>query len=560
MTEFGRTPPQTTLSAVTSDAQTDRYDERLSVPLWWWLAAAVLTAVLGYEIRLGAHRASWSWWAYLVIGVLLAAVLVSVGRHRVRVTADGELLAGRARLPRSIVGRGLTVPPSARSAAMGRQLDPAAYLVHHSWVHSMVLLVLDDPDDPTPYWLVSTRHPEKVLAAMGVADARLGGSLESPVPVAAQRSRTVAALNAVLYPPLLWLMFRLSPETVHGLASRVIRLVGAVPGVGRLVARALHSDDPILRQEVFGTRFDAPLGLAAGFDKDASAVRSWGALGFGYAEVGTITGQAQPGNPKPRLFRLPADHALVNRMGFNNPGADDAARRLGRARRRRTARPVPIGANIGKTKVVELADAAADYTHGASSLGPLADFVVVNVSSPNTPGLRDLQAVEQLGPILAAVRAATDRPVLVKIAPDLADDDIDAVADLAVEAGLAGIVATNTTISREGLASPAADVEAAGAGGLSGAPLRERSVAVLRRLYARAGDRLVLISVGGIDDVEDAWERILAGATLLQGYTGFIYAGPTYAEAIHAGLAARVRGAGFATIADAVGAGVRQER
>ncbi|MFT4199393.1 quinone-dependent dihydroorotate dehydrogenase [Gordonia sp. (in: high G+C Gram-positive bacteria)] len=366
----------------------------------------------------------------------------------------------------------------------------------------------------------------------------------------------VTAANSVLYPPLLWLMFRLPPETIHRIMSRVIRAVGTIPGVGRLVGRALVADDPILRQDVFGTSFPAPVGLAAGFDKEAAATRSWGALGFGHAEAGTVTGQAQPGNPRPRLFRLPDDHALINRMGFNNPGAQAAARRLARDRRRRAAFPVPIAANIGKTKAVDLADAAADYTRSAELLGPLADFVVVNVSSPNTPGLRDLQAVEQLRPILAAVRTATDRPVLVKIAPDLADDDVDAVADLAVETGLAGIVATNTTISRDGLHSPADEVARAGAGGLSGPPVRDRSLAVLKRLYARVGDRLVLIGVGGIENADDAWDRIRAGATLLQGYTGFIYAGPLYANRIHTGLAARVRGAGFASITDAVGCDV----
>ncbi|GAB11126.1 dihydroorotate dehydrogenase [Gordonia araii NBRC 100433] len=527
------------------------------VPLWWWLAAAVLTGVLGYEIRLGAHGAAWSWWVFPAVAALLVAVLVSVSRRRIRVTADGELHAGGARLPGSVIGRGASVPPSAKSAAMGRQLDPAAFLVHHSWVRPMVLLVLDDPDDPTPYWLVSTRHPDKLLSALGVADARLAGTPESPAPVAPERSLVISALGAALYPPLRWLMFRLPAETVHGIASGAIRLVGALPGAGRLVGRALTVDDPILRQEALGTVFPAPLGLAAGFDKSAAAVRSWGPMGFGYAEIGTITGQAQPGNPKPRLFRLTADRALINRMGFNNPGADATATRLGKALRSSRGHAVPIGANIGKTKAVELSAAADDYTHSATRLGPLADFVVVNVSSPNTPGLRDLQAVEQLRPILAAVRAATDRPVLVKIAPDLADDDVDAVADLAVETGLAGIVATNTTISRAGLRSSPEQVSKAGDGGLSGPPVADRSLAVLRRLYARVGDDLLLVSAGGIETADDAWERILAGATLLQGYTGFIYGGPLYAKDIHAGLAAKVRGAGFASIAEAVGAGHR---
>ncbi|NMO00392.1 quinone-dependent dihydroorotate dehydrogenase [Gordonia sp. TBRC 11910] len=360
-------------------------------------------------------------------------------------------------------------------------------------------------------------------------------------------------LNAILYPPLLKMMFLAAPETIHGVAARAIRIAGNLWGLRQLTAALLARPDSVLAQRVFGVDFPAPLGLAAGFDKTAASANSWGQLGFGYAEVGTITGRAQPGNPQPRLFRLPADKALINRMGFNNPGAEQAAKNLS-ALRPGPVR-VPIGANIGKTKVVEPADAADDYRFSARLLAPLADFVVVNVSSPNTPGLRDLQAVDSLRPILSAVLAETQKPVLVKIAPDLADADVDAVADLAVELGLAGIVATNTTISRNGLVTPDADVEAAGAGGLSGPPVKERSLEVLRRLYARVGDDLVLVSVGGIETADDAWERIRAGATLLQGYTAFIYGGPLWAHLIHAGLARRVKAAGFTSISDAVGSG-----
>lgn len=365
--------------------------------------------------------------------------------------------------------------------------------------------------------------------------------------------RILKVLNAILYPPLLKMMFLAAPETIHGVAARAIRIAGNLWGLRQLTAALLARPDSVLAQRVFGVDFPAPLGLAAGFDKTAASANSWGQLGFGYAEVGTITGRAQPGNPQPRLFRLPADKALINRMGFNNPGAEQAAKNLS-ALRPGPVR-VPIGANIGKTKVVEPADAADDYRFSARLLAPLADFVVVNVSSPNTPGLRDLQAVDSLRPILSAVLAETQKPVLVKIAPDLADADVDAVADLAVELGLAGIVATNTTISRNGLVTPDADVEAAGAGGLSGPPVKERSLEVLRRLYARVGDDLVLVSVGGIETADDAWERIRAGATLLQGYTAFIYGGPLWAHLIHAGLARRVKAAGFTSISDAVGSG-----
>ncbi|WP_182347567.1 quinone-dependent dihydroorotate dehydrogenase [Tomitella gaofuii] len=351
-----------------------------------------------------------------------------------------------------------------------------------------------------------------------------------------------------MYALVLRALFFIDPERIHHLSFRAIRLATALPLVGPLIARVLSSRDPVLRTRVFGVDFPAPLGLAAGFDKNAEGVAAWGAMGFGFAEVGTVTGRAQPGNPAPRLFRLPADRALVNRMGFNNEGADAAAVRL-RARRG----GVPIGINIGKTKAVPVDEAADDYRYSAALLAPLADFLIVNVSSPNTPGLRDLQAVDSLRPLLQTVLDVAQTPVLVKIAPDLADADVDAVADLAVELGLAGIVATNTTVSRAGLATPAAEVERIGAGGLSGAPVADRSLEVLRRLHARVGDRLVIVSVGGIFSAEQAWQRITAGASLLQGYTGFIYGGPFWMRRIHRGLATRVRTAGFTSIADAVG-------
>ncbi|MGV9611090.1 quinone-dependent dihydroorotate dehydrogenase [Nocardia xishanensis] len=352
-----------------------------------------------------------------------------------------------------------------------------------------------------------------------------------------------------MYALLLRLMFLVPPERIHHLAFAAMRVAARFAPTRLLVKRLAVVDDPILRNTVFGVEFPAPLGLAAGFDKNAEGADIWGPFGWGFAEVGTVTAQAQPGNPAPRMFRLPADRALINRMGFNNHGAARAADQL-RAR----AATVPIGANIGKTKIVEAADAAADYATSAALLGPLADFVVVNVSSPNTPGLRDLQAVESLRPLLRAVLDTVQVPVLVKIAPDLSDDDIDAVADLALELGLAGIVATNTTIRRDGLRTDAAEVAAMGAGGLSGAPVAERSLEVLRRLYRRVGDRLVLISVGGIETPDQAFERILAGASLLQGFTGFIYGGPFWTRKIHRGLAARLRDHGYRSIADAVGA------
>lgn len=336
--------------------------------------------------------------------------------------------------------------------------------------------------------------------------------------------------------PLLFrtVLSRMDPESAHHLAMSVIRLLGVRPLSWG--ARALTAPDPALRTRALGLEFDSPFGVAAGFDKDVVGVCGLGALGFGHVEIGTVTAIPQPGNPKPRLFRLIPDRAVVNRMGFNNHGAEAAASRLRRLRRR-GARTV-VGVNIGKSRVVEVADATADYVRSASLLAPLADYLVVNVSSPNTPGLRGLQAVQTLRPLLAAVAEASGTtPLLVKIAPDLPDDEITAIADLAVETGLAGIIAVNTTISRDGLATPAAVVEAAGAGGLSGAPLKDRSLEVLRLLRAHVPAGFCVVSVGGVETAEDVRERLDAGADLVQGYTAFLYRGPLWARQINRGLA-----------------------
>jgi dihydroorotate dehydrogenase len=354
---------------------------------------------------------------------------------------------------------------------------------------------------------------------------------------------------------------RMDPERAHHLAFSWIRLAARVPVLRTYLAAWLAPRYEELRTEALGLRMHGPFGLAAGFDKNAVAIDGMAMLGFDHVEIGTVTGEAQPGNPKKRLFRLVPDRALINRMGFNNDGSAAVAARL--AARRPVSKPV-VGVNIGKTKVVPEAEAAADYVTSAERLARHADYLVVNVSSPNTPGLRNLQATDALRPLLTAVREAADRtvpdrhvPLLVKIAPDLADEDVDAVADLAAELGLDGIIATNTTIAREGLGlvSPAAVVQETG--GLSGAPLKERSLEVLRRLYARVGDRITLVGVGGIETAEDAWQRVLSGATLVQGYSAFIYQGPFWARSIHKGLAARLRTSPYATLADAVGADVK---
>ena len=331
---------------------------------------------------------------------------------------------------------------------------------------------------------------------------------------------------------------RIEPERIHHGAFRAIRV--AEPVTSRLVGSHQRLGTSAAVQAL-GLAFPHPLGLAAGFDKNAVGIDGLAALGFGHVEIGTVTGEAQPGNPQPRLFRLSADRAIINRMGFNNDGAEVVARRLA-AWRAAGGRTI-LGVNIGKTKVVPEEEAIGDYEKSAGLLAPHADYLVVNVSSPNTPGLRDLQAVEKLEPLLTAVRRRADEvtpdrrvPLLVKIAPDLSDDDVLAVADLALAIGLDGIIATNTTISRAGLVTPSSTVEEIGAGGLSGRPLTERSEAVLRALRQRVGPDLTLIGVGGITTVDDARRRLDAGADLLQGYTAFVYEGPLWPRRIVRGL------------------------
>ena len=338
-----------------------------------------------------------------------------------------------------------------------------------------------------------------------------------------------------MYPFIFRTFFaRLDAETAHHLVMPVVRLIGVRPFAW--AARALTRPDPSLRTEALGLVFDSPFGVAAGFDKNAVAVTGLHALGFGHIEVGTVTAVPQDGNPRPRLFRLVDDRALINRMGFNNAGAAAAAHRLGRLRRRRS-RPV-IGANIGKSRVVDVEQATADYVASTRLVAPVADYLVVNVSSPNTPGLRGLQAVETLRPLLVAVhRAAGSTPLLVKIAPDLPDDEVTAIAGLAVDIGLAGIVATNTTISREGLTTDAATIAGMGAGGVSGAPLRARALDVLRLVRAAVPDDFCVIAAGGVESAADVRERLDAGANLVQGYTAFIYRGPLWARQINRGLA-----------------------
>jgi dihydroorotate dehydrogenase len=324
---------------------------------------------------------------------------------------------------------------------------------------------------------------------------------------------------------------RFNPETAHHLGIVLIKLLGATRlaslsqvGVKKKVVQAI------------GLTFDGPFGMAAGFDKNAEVVRQLGQLGFSHVEIGTVTRFPQDGNPKPRLFRLKKDLSLINRMGFNNDGADVIAKRLRKLRASGVKLPV-IGVNIGKSKITELEDAVSDYQYSTKLLAPFADYIAVNVSSPNTPGLRSLQAIDQLEPILTAVLAqASGKPVLVKIAPDLADEDVVAVAALATKLSLAGVIATNTTISRSDLKTASKEVEAMGSGGLSGPVLRSRSVEVLKLLRANLPSSMAVVSVGGVFRAQDVKERLQHGATLVQGYTGFVYEGPLWARKISRGL------------------------
>ncbi|WP_375389516.1 quinone-dependent dihydroorotate dehydrogenase [uncultured Amnibacterium sp.] len=321
-------------------------------------------------------------------------------------------------------------------------------------------------------------------------------------------------------------LVRLPPETAHHAAMLAIRALGASPRAAyRLRRRTTRRGRPVA---TMGLDLPTPFGLAAGFDKNAVGLRGLAALGFGHVEIGTVTAQPQPGNPKPRLFRLPADRALINRMGFNNNGAEVVAARLARLRR---AGGLPVlGVNIGKSRVTAVEDAIDDYRFSARLLAPLADYLVVNVSSPNTPGLRGLQELDLLEPLLAAVLAECgSTPLLVKIAPAHDDDAVRHIALLAGRLGLGGVVATNTTTGREGLRTPAAAVAAMGAGGLSGPPVAARSLEILHLLREALPAGACVISVGGVTSRADVRARLSAGADLVQGYTAFLYRGPGWA-------------------------------
>lgn len=352
-------------------------------------------------------------------------------------------------------------------------------------------------------------------------------------------------------------LFRLPAERAHRLAFTFLTPLQRV-----LERRApeVTPKDPVLHQTLWDLQFANPIGLAAGFDKDAQIPHVWAALGFGFAELGTITAQAQPGNPAPRLFRLPADRALINRLGFNNRGARAAADTLAASLRRHRA-GIPLGINLGKSRPVPLEDAAVDYCTSLRCVFPVADYITVNISSPNTPGLRDLQSAARLADLLRHLQEENRRlserrerqpqPLLIKLSPDLADADLAAVVRAAEDGGVAGFVATNTTTSRP--ASLTDPNHVGETGGLSGAPLRQRSTDLIRSIHHLVGGRLPIIGCGGIFTIDDAYEKIRAGASLLQLYTGFVYEGPSLPRRLSAGLRQRAVADGHARLEQAVG-------
>lgn len=354
------------------------------------------------------------------------------------------------------------------------------------------------------------------------------------------------------------LLFRLDPERSHRVAMTLLTAGMAVPPLRWLTEALCQSRDPRLRVSCWGLSFPNPVGLAAGFDKDARYFNALAALGFGFVEVGTLTARPQPGNPRPRIFRLPQDRALVNRLGFNNRGAEAVARDLARRR----IRPI-LGINIGRSRATPNEEAAADYLASLEHLFPYAAYFALNVSSPNTPGLRELQEPERLEVLigalqarnheLAAARGTPSRPVLLKLAPDLTEGELGAIVALSLRTGVSGLVATNTTVSREGLQTPPQELAAMGEGGLSGAPLTRRSREVVASLYRLSQGRLPVVGVGGILSGDDAWEMIRAGASLLQVYTGFVYRGPLFVRDLCRYLSRRLTQAGKDSISQVVG-------
>lgn len=340
---------------------------------------------------------------------------------------------------------------------------------------------------------------------------------------------------------ILPLLFRIDAESIHHSVTTLLKFALAIPGVSAICRKLYLVEDQRLKRTVFGINFPNPVGMAAGFDKNADLVSELSDLGFGFVEIGTVTPRPQPGNPKPRLFRLKADGGLINRMGFNNKGVGPASGRLRHFSQNRNGRTVIVGGNIGKNKDTPNENALHDYLICFRELFDTVDYFVVNVSSPNTPGLRDLQEREPLTRLLAHLQAennqrATPKPILLKIAPDLTNGQLDDIIAIVADTKIAGVIATNTTISRDGLSTAQDVVNQLGAGGVSGRPLRDRSTEVIRYLHRQSGGVFPIIGVGGIFSAEDAQEKLRAGASLVQIYTGFIYEGPGLAKRINQSL------------------------
>jgi dihydroorotate dehydrogenase len=334
------------------------------------------------------------------------------------------------------------------------------------------------------------------------------------------------------------LLFLKNPEDAHHFTFSLIKTIFNLPIANSIVKSTFGLDDPRLEREVFGLKFKNPVGLAAGFDKDAKLIDEMAMLGFGFIEIGTLTPKPQEGNPLPRLFRLPQDEALINRMGFNNGGVLGAVKRL-----KERKSDVIVGGNIGKNKATPNENAVDDYLFCLEALHPYVDYFVVNVSSPNTPNLRDLQEKEPLKQLLQAVKSANDKkskpkPILLKIAPDLTNGQLDDIVEIVQETGIDGVIATNTTIDRSNLSTSQTEVEAIGAGGVSGKVLSKRSTEVIRYLHQKSGGAFPIVGVGGIYSAEDAIEKLQAGASLVQVYSGMIYEGPALIRNIKKGLLA----------------------
>lgn len=327
------------------------------------------------------------------------------------------------------------------------------------------------------------------------------------------------------------LLTKFDPERIHYFAMDCLKLACSIPGVKKLLKKNLEVKSASLNRNFLGLDFKNPVGLAAGFDKNALWIDELDCLGFGFIEIGTVTPKPQEGNPKPRLFRLKKDEALINRMGFNNGGVEEVVKNL----KKRNSKII-VGGNIGKNKLTENEDALSDYLITFKGMVDYVDYFVVNVSSPNTPGLRDLQEKEPLKKILAALQIENQKhkkPVLLKIAPDLTDSQLDDIVEIVTETGIAGVIATNTTLSRANLITDNAEVENIGAGGLSGKPLKDRSTQVIKYLSQKSGGNFGIIGAGGIYTAQDAKDKLEAGASLVQVYSGFIYEGPSIAKNIN---------------------------